>query len=283
MDNAKNLAPPNTTKIGNGKKWLLAFAAVAALIFLARSCYHHKAAKKDLYIIAKDSTWYPQQLYGRDRNLTAFTNDLLAAIAKESKLNIRWAEAGPSTLMPGLDGGAFDAVISPIKLDPYNQGKYLFSEPLFKTGLVLVVPIDSDIHSIKDVEGERIGITTTAPPFSALKINNVNPLNVIFITYYDLNRGLEAVSTGALDGFFVDAISAYSLLSSIYRGKLKVVSATLTDEGFRLVTLQTDEGTRLIEEINSALKKIREDGRYNIMINTWSLFNPDLESMKKEK
>src|ERR1700733_9596158 len=80
--------------------------AIAALLFLVvlsiflfRSCSFSKGRHKDVYVIGRDSSWYSLQLFGRERALQAFMNDLMAAIASEKGIKFQWVETNPSALL----------------------------------------------------------------------------------------------------------------------------------------------------------------------------------------
>ncbi len=253
------------------------FLLSAFLLFLGlKSCYHKHVSKKEIYLIGRDSSWYPIQLYGRERYLVAFMNDLIGEIAIKSEIKVAWLESSPSFLLAGLDDGSFDAVISATRPDSLIQGKYLFSDPLFKTGLVLVVPSSTAINTLKNMEGATISVSASSPPpFTIFKKKGINPLDVNFVHYKDVNKGFELVSRGSIDGIVVEATQAHILLDSLYKGKLRVALPSLTDEGLRLIALDTPIGTRLIEDVNTQLKSVRHDGRYQQLIKKWGLF--DLE------
>src|SRR5438034_547821 len=90
---------------------LIIIVAVILAWGLMHSC-SQEIVQKRLYTIGRDNSWYPYHLRGKDKNLVAFTNDLMAAISKETHLNFEWVVTNSSSLLEGLIDENYDAITS---------------------------------------------------------------------------------------------------------------------------------------------------------------------------
>jgi len=255
---------------------LLAVIAFIAIILTVRSCRQGTIVKKHIYTIGKDSSWYSISLVGKERNLSAFSNDLLAYVSQESNLNFSLIETNAWSLLDSLNNGTFDAIFSDIRPSIVNQQKYLFSELLFKLGPVLVVPINSKASSLKDMQNKTIGVhRDTILAFNAVRESGANNFHIYIVTYDSQNKAFEALTKGYIDGVISDAIPTYTLLSGFYAGILKAVTPPLTDEGIRLVTLKTPASEFLINTFDASVDVLQENGIFDQLIDKWNLINPD--------
>lgn len=261
------------------KKWmpLLALILLAlCLIIFMRSCGNSNVVRKQVYVIGRDRTFYTLQLLGRERNLLAFSNDLLAAISQESGLRFAWLDTNPGSLFDSLESGTCDAILSSLRPNNFNLDKYAFSEPLFKIGPVLILRKDTSTASLEKMKGLIIGIGYGTPTlFNAIKKSGANVFDLVFVTYYDNNKALESLVNKLVDGVIIPSIPAYTLLNGIYNDSLKIVSAPLTDEGLRLIALKNESSEVLINDINRALETLKYNGTYHSLINKWNLFNAE--------
>lgn len=263
-------------------KWLAAAALIILALLAVRACSSSKAHQKELYIIGRSSTWYPLQLMGKERNLQAFTNDLMDSVASHSELRFAWLETGASTLFERLDGGSCDAVISPLQPNVVNRERYLFSNAFFKLGPVLIVRKDSDATSLKDMEGKTIAIRSGyALRLDGDRQNDVDISKVTVNSFENMNRALEALTRDKIDGVIMDALQAYHNVEGFYAGKLKIVTAPLTDEGLRLITLNTPSSEALISIFNETLEELQKDGAYTALLAKWNLVDPEKQFLKK--
>lgn len=263
---------------------VLIFLSLLITWGLIRSCSHPEHMRKKLYYIGRDSTWYPQQLMGKERNLKAFTNDIMAAIAKETQLHFEWIETGPVALIEGLDNGNYDAIISAIRPNFINRNKYIFSDLFFELGPVLIVKQTSSAKSLKDMQDKTIGIRTGSfLIFNTIKEGGAHAYNFLITSYDNANKALESLDKNQMDGVIMEAIPAYAFTEGFYSDRLKIVTPPLTDEGLRLVALKEQDSQELISDFDKALRKLKDDGTYDKLISKWNLIDPQIQFLKKRQ
>ena len=274
-------------KVINSKKHIFilmsAVFALAAFWSTFPSCSSNSFAESKIYHIGRDSSWYPLDLRGKEISLVGFANDLLDIISQEQGFRVHTFEVGPSALFDGLDAGNYDGVLSSLTPNFMNQEKYAFSDPFYLVGPVLIVPVSSQAHSLKDMEGRIIGIES-----GSLQVFNIpEPPNVVMVPYNTASEALENLDKNVIDGVILDALRAYVSTEGFYAGRLKVVSSPLTNKGLRLITRKDPEHLNLISRFNEGLKAIKNQGTYAELVKKWGLINTEpekaLESTKLEQ
>lgn len=265
--------------------WLLIIFGIVGLYFVLKGQSNHMGKRKNVYTIGRDVTWYPFDLQGKNSNLTAFTNELMTAISEEAKIKFQWIDTFPSTLVSGLDNQLYDTIISGMVPNAVTEQTYLFSDPIIRFGLILVVKADSKANSLEDLKGLTVGFRSgSSAIYNALKEGGATAYDVVLIPYDSYVKAIDALAKNQVDSVIMEPLTAYAILESFYKGKIKIISKPLTSEGLRLVSLKNEESEALLELFNESLQKLKENGSFQKMIKKWNLFDPEqlyLESLKQ--
>lgn len=269
-----------TEKVYNEAKKIMAFNKNSLLIVLLlliliigggiRSC--SKAGSIDLtktFVIARDPSWYPLNLMGKNQNVLAFTNDILLTIAKDKGVRLELLSISANRLDLGLDSGDYDGIITSLMPNPENNRYFNFSNTIFFIGPVLIVPKTSKITSLQQMTNKIVGIP------SNLEITvDLNKFTAIFKPYGNIKAAFTDLVKNHLDGIILPVMQAYNYIETFHKGSFKIVSTPLNDEGLRLVTLQTLRSEYVIKEFNDGLKTLIENGTYDTLCKKWGLINP---------
>lgn len=257
-------------------KWSLIPIAILLAVLAIRSCSNHVREHHRPYKIGRDTSWYPVQLFGKEKYLVAFTNDIIANIALAGDIRFQWVDANPRTLVDGLDIKQYDLILTTLRPTVINQEQYRFSEMVFEFGPVLVVREDSKASSLEDIRGQTVGIPSgVSTAFNAVRIAGAHNFDLFVVTYSNIHQALNDLANNLIDGVIIEALPAYNFTQGLYSGRLKVVSAPLTDEGLRFVALKNADSSSIIDIINTNLEKMHHDGTYDALIKKWDLVDPE--------
>lgn len=268
---------------GKYKQLIISVASTIVVVLvigwlILRGCEGQGFDGKPLYKVGRDSTWWPVDLRGKERSMAGFSNDLIKeSLSREGARSVVF-EVGPHSLLDGLRIRRYDAIFSSMTPNIVNSKQYLFSDPYYLIGPVLIVRKNSPVKNLKDLEGRVLGIES-----GRLQVYNMaEPPDTVMIPYDTAAEALESLSENVIDGVILDALRAYVWTEGFYQGQLKVITSPLTNRGLRLVTLNEPEGIKLISLFNAGLKKVQEEGRYLELIQKWSLVNTEISPEEVE-
>jgi polar amino acid transport system substrate-binding protein len=225
----------------------------------------------NVYIIARDPTWFPINLIGKDNQLSAFTDDLMQAIAAEEGIHIHWDYTLSEDLFTGLENEDYDGILTFKTPSSKNRQNFLFSRGFFFVGAVLLVPMDSKVQSLNQMEGSVIGIEQG----TMLSLDIEHYPSITFLPYDNVIRQLDALAGQFIDGAIMPAIPAYNYAKSLYFGRIRVTPSFLTKESLKLAALHTERGETFIQHFNNGLKKLKDNGTYDALLTKWGFHNMD--------
>lgn len=236
------------------------------LLIILSACDSSSVFGPKTYIIARDPTWYPMDFMGKGDNVLAFSDELLTQIAHIEDIEIEIGNATWEGVVFDLWKHEFDGILSTLDPTDANEAMYDFSNPYLYIGEVLVVRCNSDILSLKDMNNKIIGVRSNS--LSLLTIEQFP--GIVTRSYNNVAKAMEDLEYSRLDGVVLEILPAYTFVNSIYRDKLRVCTIPLTQQGLRLVTIKNTDPS-LIEHFNDGLKKLKENGSYDLLLRKWGL------------
>lgn len=229
-------------------------------------------SKSHLFLIARDPSWYPLNLLGKEKTVQAFTSDLILTIAKNRGVRIELKNVSSNYLFEGLNEEEYNAILSSLQPNALNNQYYNFSNPFFFVGPVLIVPEKSNIKTLTGMSDNTIGITRG----SELSYN-LTKYNAYYKPYDNLTVAFEDLTRDRIDGIILPVLKAYSYIETFHKGKFKVITSPLDDKGLRIVARKSLHSEFLIEEFDKGLQEIIQDGTYQALCDKWGLINPLLK------
>ena len=250
---------------------------VSLLLVLLCGCFGKK--KTYDYRIGLDPSWYPLELAGREKQVLAFSIELLHEIAKEKKLNLIIVQMNWDNLTMDLNNENYEAMLSSLHPYLFYQKKYSFSQLYLGTGPALVVPKAAAVDNLDQMKGREIAVMRGS---SAALLLQKYP--VILRPYDSVPGAFNDILTQSIDGAVVDVMIAQAYTRNIYQTSLKLATGPLTDQGLRLITMY-HKSPKLLTAFNEGLSKLKESGRYEKLLQKWGLSlkqNHELEANDQE-
>lgn len=243
----------------------ITFALFAILLIPFFSC---DQVVEKRYRIAIDSTWYPLDVHEKAPSLVAYSIELLSKIAVMENLKVELFSVSSGTLFSGLEQDNYDAVFSALSPTSENKKKYLFSDPFYSIGPVVLVRDTSEINDMVQLDGKIIGVQTGDP--LVFKLDKMP--NLLIKSYDQMQDAFSDVESDVIDGLIVDHIRAATYVTGLYAGRLKIITYPMNDAGLRLVAKNTERAAVLIEHFNDGLRAIRKKDELAPLISKWGLF-----------
>lgn len=199
-----------------------------------------------------------------NKEYQGFDMDLIRALGKEMDYKVDISNIGFDGLIPALEAGNIDLIISGMTINEERKGKVLFSDPYYESGLTIVVrDNDEKIKGFKDLEGKKVAAqigTTGSREAAKIKDCEVKNFNVISECFMELkNGGVDAVINDR-------PVNDYYLKRTNSEG-VKALSEKLTAEDYGMAVRKDNE--ELQKKINEALKKLKDSGEYQKIYDKW--------------
>lgn len=218
------------------------------------------------YEIGIDASWNTLQVAGQEKNILAFSVELLVEIAKKEHLQLAISSANWNSLIQELNEKKYDAILASLPRYNFNLKAYSFSDPYLMTGPVLVVPANSPIKSAKELQGKVVGIVKSSS--SALLLESAS--GITLRNYDSIADALANLADQQIEAAAVDAIVAQDYVRNFYPQTLKIIAPPLNDDGLRVITLH-NAAPKLIHRFNQGLAAYKKSGEYDKLLQKWGL------------
>lgn len=234
-----------------------------SLALLAASC--GKKENAEVIKIATSGDNPPYEYY-QDGKLTGFDIDLGHAIAKQLGKRAEFVDVPFDSLIASLQSHKVDMAIASLDATPERQKSVDFSIPYHQKDFVLVIPGITDIKTVKDLAGKKIG----AQHGSTFEIYAKGPLRAEVDTHVEtltkLTDLIQNLRTGRIDGIVVGIAEAdriQELHSSFKTMKLP------GGDGKESVALP--KNSPLTQAVDEAITALQQDGTLDNLKVKWGL------------
>ncbi len=197
-----------------------------------------------------------------------FDMDLIAAIMEELGYDYEVQNFTFDGLIPALQSGTIDVIISAMTIKPSRAERIDFTDPYYKSGLVIAVHKDNtDINSFDDLAGKRLGVQIgTTGADKAKEVQEKYPDTTI-TTFDRIPEAFMALRIGAVDAVINDAPVTLYAIEQDAKKDIKVVGEMLSSEYYGIAVAKNNP--ELYAEINGALKTLKENGRFQEIYEQW--------------
>jgi glutamate transport system substrate-binding protein len=193
---------------------------------------------------------------------TGFDVDVATYVAKElghAEGDIQWVQAPSAQRETLISTGQVDMVVATYSITDARKEKVSFAGPYFIAGQDLLVRADeSAVTGPETLTGKKL--CSVKGSTSAQKVKDTYPGVQLqeFGTYSEcvaalVSKGVDALTTD-------NTILAGYASQEQYKGKLKVVGKTFTEERYGIGIKKGDTAT--CEKINTAIQKMVDDGAW---------------------
>lgn len=227
-----------------------------------------KARKRGYLLVGSDVT-YPPFEYMENGKPIGFDVDLINLVAKE--MGLERAEVMDTAwdgIFAALKTEKFDIIISSVTITDERKKEILFSDPYYNSGQIIAIRKDDNrIKNENDLKGMVVGVQiNTTGDFSAQEIPGIKEIK----RYDDIQQAFQDLEIGRIDAILNDLpVNAYFAST---RPNIKLVGTLLTEEQYGICARLVDSD--LITEINSALRKVKESGKYREIYLKWFSVEP---------
>ncbi|PFG51240.1 amino acid ABC transporter substrate-binding protein (PAAT family) [Marinobacter sp. LV10R520-4] len=222
-------------------------------------------AQEDPMRVGMSGQYFPFTFVEQDE-LKGFEVDIMNALGKEMGREITFQTANFSGLFGMLGTGRIDTVANQITITEERQQAYVFSEPYVYDGAQVVVKEgNTEVQDVEDLKGKTVAVNLGSN-FETL-LRELPYADQINIKTYESNIQRDT-ALGRVDAFVMDRVSASQII------KDKPLPLALAGKPFSQITnaypfQDTETGRALRDEVNQALKTLRENGTLASISEKW--------------
>lgn len=194
---------------------------------------------------------------GSDLGFKGFDVDIVQEIADglELDLVIQDSEFDPLQSGQTLNAGQCDLAASAMTITEEREENIDFTDPYYESKQSLLVPSGSDIASIEDLAGKKVGVQRGTTGKSYTEENA--PEGVEIVTFPSDAEMWSAIQAGNVDALLQDLPVN---VEHTRDADFEIVEEYETDESYGLAL---KEGSELTDAVNEQLSEMRDSGRYD--------------------
>ncbi len=224
------------------------------------------AQQKEL-IVGSSATYRPFAYENPAKEIVGYDIDIIKAVADKAGLPIKIVNTPWTGIFAALNNGDVDLIISGVTINEKRKQSYDFTVPYFEARQLIGVNKDSNVKSLKDLAGKKIGVVTgsTGDDIASRQFGKTSP---------DIKRfestpvAISELANSGVDAVIGDnGVIAYRVQE---HKQLKTVSdPDFPKEYFGIVVKQGNKA--LLDKLNTGLAAIKADGTYAKIYKTWFL------------
>jgi polar amino acid transport system substrate-binding protein len=213
---------------------------------------------------------YMPLAFKQDGKLTGMEIALAEAVSTKLKIKTRFVELPLDQLIPALNSGKIDVIMSGLSITEERSRQVLFADPYMEIGQMGIIRIDDLVEWSQPrtllSKGKKIGVKrgTTGEQFVESELPKAD-----VIRFENIDAGTDALSNRQIDIFIHDAPTIWRLTANFATEKpgLMGLYRPLTDE-FLAWAVRREDGA-LASALNRALDAIKADGTLNTVKGKW--------------
>lgn len=245
---------------------VLALCTMFALASCAKDDAEDASAKKETLVMATNATFPPYE-FVENGDYKGIDVEIANAIADKLGMALEIQDVEFGSIIGGVQSGKYDMGIAGMTVTDERLESVNFSDS-YATGVqVVIVKEDSDIKTIDDLTGKKIGVQqdTTGDIYASDTVEK-GGFGEENVTRY--NKGADAVqalSTGKVDAVIIDNEPAKSFVAA--NDGLKILETKYVEENYAICIAK--ENTELLEKVNNALSELKAEGKIKEIIDKY--------------
>lgn len=219
-------------------------------------------------VLAHRESSVPFSYLDGDKKPVGYALDLCLKVAEavRKKLEMKaltpqFVPVTPANRIAVVADGKADLECGSTTNNAERRQKVAFTIPHYITGARYMVRADSPIAELTMFEGKKLVSTKGTTPLKVVdQANRDRLLGITILEVPDHSKAVEMVESGEADGFAMDDVQLYGLISSRANpGKLKVVGKFLTIEPLAIMLSKDDpEFKKIVDDEMRRLISTRE-------------------------
>ena len=220
-------------------------------------------------VVGTAASMPPLNMTARDGEIIGMEIDLAKAMASVMGVKLRLEVMQFHELLPALEAGKIDMVLSGMTITPQRNMKVAFSGPYFKSGKAILtkIPEMAAAQTPEDIHDPRKSVVTLRGSTSEQFVKeNLSKTRLVTAGSYDEAIGM--VIDGKVDALFADYTICVVTIFRYPKEKLLTVVSPLTYEPLGIALPNNDP--LLVNWVDNYLKTLEDSGALEEL--TWEWF-----------
>ena len=208
------------------------------------------------------NAYFPPYEYYEGEEIVGIDADIAKAVADKLGLELKIEDMEFDSIITAVQTGKADMGLAGMTVTDERKKSVNFSDT-YATGIqVVIVPEDSDITSVDDLTGKKIGVqlSTTGDIYASDDYGEEN------VEKY--NKGADAVMAlkqGKVDAVIIDNEPAKNFVET--NEGLKILDTEYVTEDYAACI--NKDNTELLDAVNGAIAELKEDGSLQKIIDQY--------------
>ncbi|MCM3669118.1 basic amino acid ABC transporter substrate-binding protein [Mesobacillus maritimus] len=229
--------------------------------------------------VVTNATYAPMEYLDKGE-VVGFDVDLIKAVAEEAGYELTIEHIGWDPIFVETESKRADLAMAAITINDERKQTFDFSVPYFQSTNKILVPNDSEIESAEDLKGKIVAVqngTTGQAAMDALVGKNHKDVK----KFEDNNLAIMEMESGGAAAVVADNAVVEEYAKNNPNKNLKVIEDTSFDSEFYGILFP--KGSELVEEFNTALNTLFDNGKYTEIYKKWFGIEPNIEFLKEQQ
>lgn len=235
-----------------------------------------KIKDKGTFILGLDDSFPPMGYRDENNDIVGFDIDVAKEVTKRLGVELKTQPINWDVKEIELNTGAIDCIWNGFTVTPERMSKLLFSKPYLKNRQVFIIRKDSNINTLEDLKGKKIGVQSGSSGESAFEESSIyEERNTV--GYPNFLMAILDLNVGGVDAVVIDEIVADAQLqkSSVSDNMTVLRNLPLASEDYAIGFRKND--TELRDAVQNAIDDMKKDGTLKNISIKW--FNEDLTNI----
>lgn len=220
-----------------------------------------KEPQKEVLVMATNAEFPPYE-YREGDAVTGIDAEIAQLIADKLGMELKIEDVAFESIIPGVQSGKYDFGMAGMTVTEDRLKDVIFSDS-YATGVqVVIIKEDSDIASLDDVAGKKIGVQTNTTG-DIYATDDYGEENVV--RYDNGAVAVQALLNGKVDCVVIDNEPAKSYVAA--NEGLKILETEYMVEDYAICFAK--DNTELKDKVNTALNELIDDGSVQKIIDKY--------------
>lgn len=220
------------------------------------------ASSEKVLKVGSDIAYAPMEYMNEQQKPEGFDVDLMNAIGEDLGYKVVFETASFDGLIPSLNAGKYDAVISAMTITEERSKTVQFTNKYFQATQSIAVKKGSPIKSEADLKGKKVAVQVGTTGQEVVEKMGLTPQK-----YDTAPDALNDLINGGVEAAVIDSpVVAYFIKQNSDKN-IVTIQGNFAKEYYGIAVKQGNK--ELVDQMNTSLKKLMDNGKYAEIYKKW--------------